>query len=362
MPRLEPPAAREIDHRAFYVILTILTLAFAWVIWPFFGAVMWGAILALLFRPIYLRLLHLMGERPNLAALATLTLVVVLVILPVVLVAVSLLQEITGLYARVKSGEVNFGHYFDQIVAALPAGASGLMDRLGLGDLASLQSKLTAALAQRGDSLAKRAVDFGSDTIDLVIGFCIAIYLLFFLLRDGSAISRRVRDAIPLAPQAKANLLVRFTTMVRATVKGNVVIAIMQGALGGIAFWILGIHAPLLWAVVMAFLSLLPAIGAALIWVPVALYLLATGQVWQGVSLIAFGVLVIGLVDNVLRPILVGKDTRMPDYLVLITTIGGLAVFGINGFVIGPVIAAMFISAWDLLTAERHGGPPAGAA
>ena len=362
MPRPEPPAARDIDHRAFYVILTVLTLAFAWVIWPFYGAVMWGAILALLFRPLYLKLLARMGERPTLAALATLTIVIVIVILPVGLVTVSLIQEVQGLYGRVKSGEVNFGRYFDQIVAALPAGASGLMDRLGLGDLTSLQSKLTAAMAKRGDSLAQRALDFGSDTIDLVIGFCIAIYLLFFLLRDGSAIARRVKDAIPLAPQAKANLLARFTTMVRATVKGNVVIAIMQGALGGIAFWILGIHAPLLWAVVMAFLSLLPAVGAALIWAPVALYLLAVGQVWQGAALIAFGVLVIGLIDNVLRPILVGKDTRMPDYLVLITTIGGLAVFGINGFVIGPVIAAMFISAWDLLTAERHGGPPAGAA
>ena len=110
---------------------------------------------------------------------------------------------------------------------------------------------------------------------------------------------------------------------------------------------------PMLWAVVMAFLSLLPAVGAALIWGPVALYLLATGQVWQGFGLIAFGVLVIGLIDNVLRPILVGKDTQLPDYVILISTVGGLAVFGLNGFVIGPLIAAMFVSAWQLLAAER---------
>ena len=103
----------------------------------------------------------------------------------------------------------------------------------------------------------------------------------------------------------------------------------------------------------MAFLSLLPAVGAALIWGPVALYLLATGQLWQGFGLIAFGVFVIGLIDNVLRPILVGKDTQMPDYVVLISTVGGLALFGLNGFVIGPVIAAMFIAAWQLLAADR---------
>ena len=165
--------------------------------------------------------------------------------------------------------------------------------------------------------------------------------------------AREVRAAIPLAPEPKERLLERFTTVIRATVKGNILVAAAQGALGGLAFWALGVHAPLLWGVVMAFLSLLPAVGAALIWAPVALYLLAVGQVWQGLGLILFGVFVIGLIDNVLRPILVGKDTAMPDYVVLIATIGGLALFGLNGFVIGPVIVAMFLSAWQLLASER---------
>jgi predicted PurR-regulated permease PerM len=136
-------------------------------------------------------------------------------------------------------------------------------------------------------------------------------------------------------------------------VKGNIVVAILQGALGGLIFWLLGIHAPLLWGVLMAFLSLLPAVGAGLVWAPVALYFLATGAVWQGAVLIAFGVLVIGLVDNLLRPVLVGKDTRMPDYVVLVSTLGGIAIFGLNGFVIGPLIAAMFIAARDLFAASR---------
>jgi predicted PurR-regulated permease PerM len=179
------------------------------------------------------------------------------------------------------------------------------------------------------------------------------IYLLFFLLRDGASVASRIRAAIPLAPPTKERLFERLTTVIRATVKGNIVMAAAQGALGGLAFWVIGVHAPLLWAVVMAFLSLLPAIGAALIWGPVSLYLLATGQVWQGVGLIAFGSLVMGLIDNVLRPLLVGKNTQLPDYLVLFSTVGGLAVFGLNGFVIGPVIAAMFISAWDIFSADR---------
>ena len=124
--------------------------------------------------------------------------------------------------------------------------------------------------------------------------------------------------------------------------------AIAQGALGGLIFWILGIHAPLLWAVLMAFLSLVPAVGAGLVWLPVAIYFLITGATWQGMVLIAYGVLVISVVDNILRPILVGKDTKLPVYVVLISTLGGISVFGINGFVLGPVIAAMFMAIWHI--------------
>jgi predicted PurR-regulated permease PerM len=125
-------------------------------------------------------------------------------------------------------------------------------------------------------------------------------------------------------------------------------VAAIQGALGGLGFWYLGVSGALLWAVLMAFLSLLPAIGAGLVWVPVAVYFLLAGVLWKSLALTAYGLLVIGLVDNLLRPILVGKDTRMPDYIVMITTLGGMAVFGINGFVLGPVIAAMFIAVWHI--------------
>ena len=279
-----------------------------------------------------------------------------MVILPVTLVAISLAQELTAMYQRVKSGQVNFGAYFAQIVAVLPSWASGLLERLGLDDLTALQTTLTAAINQRGETFASRAVNFGQDALDLVVGFCIAMYLLFFLLRDGAAVAREIRAAIPLDPPVKARLLERFTTVIRATVKGNVLVAAAQGTLGGLAFWVLGVHAPILWAVVMAFLSLLPAVGAALIWGPVAIYFLATGHFWQGGVLIFVGVFVIGLVDNILRPVLVGKDTQMPDYIVLMSTIGGMAIFGINGFVIGPVIAALFMAAWSLFADSGHVG------
>jgi predicted PurR-regulated permease PerM len=180
------------------------------------------------------------------------------------------------------------------------------------------------------------------------------LYLLFFLLRDGSVLTRHAADAIPLHRDLQHDLAAKFATVIRATIKGNIVVALVQGTLGGLAFWTLGIEAALLWGVLMAFLSLLPAVGTALVWAPVAIYLLATGAIWQGVALIAYGVLVIGLVDNVLRPVLVGKDTKMPDYIVLLSTLGGLAVFGFNGFVIGPIIAAIFIAVWHTLAASNR--------
>jgi predicted PurR-regulated permease PerM len=179
------------------------------------------------------------------------------------------------------------------------------------------------------------------------------LYLLFFFLRDGPELARKMRTALPLEENHKRRLQLKFNRVVRATVKGNVVVAVTQGALGGAIFWFLDIPSALLWAVLMAFLSLLPAVGAGIVWAPVAVYFLLSGMIWQGVVLGLFGVFVIGLVDNVLRPILVGKDTKMPDYMILISTLGGLAVFGLNGFVIGPLIAALFMSSWALFVETK---------
>jgi predicted PurR-regulated permease PerM len=178
----------------------------------------------------------------------------------------------------------------------------------------------------------------------------IALYLAFFLIRDSNSVLHSVWHAVPLAAVHKKVLLEKFTTVIRATVKGNLLIAAIQGALGGLGFWYLGVSGAVMWAVLMAFLSLLPAIGAGLVWLPVAVYLLLADEFWKSLALVAYGVLVIGLVDNLLRPILVGKGTHMPDYIVMITTLGGMAVFGINGFVLGPVIAAMFIAVWHIRT------------
>jgi predicted PurR-regulated permease PerM len=228
------------------------------------------------------------------------------------------------------------------------------LNRFGLTNFSALHDRLSAALIQGSKYLAGQALSIGKGTANFIVSLLLMLYLLFFFLRDGGALTRRIRDAVPLRAEQQRALFTKFAIVTRAMFKGNLLVAAVQGALGGLIFWFLGIHAPVLWGVLMAFLSLLPAVGAAGVWLPVAIYFLATGAVWEGIVLIAYGAFVIGLVDNLLRPYLVGKDTQMPDYVVLISTLGGIAIFGLDGLVIGPVIAAMFIAVWDIFSAARQ--------
>ncbi len=355
MSTSEPANTPSLEDRVFLFLVIAVSLAFAWILWPLFGAVLWGVIIAIMFVPLYRRLSRSMRQRRTLAALTTEVIILVMVILPVTLIAALMLQEALSTYERIQSGDLDFGRLFQQVFDAMPAWMAGLLDRAGLTSLRVVQERLSAGMSQGVQFLATQALNLGQNTLNFILSLFVMLYLLFFLLRDGDDLARRIRNAIPLPADQKRDLTLRFTTVIRATVKGNLVVAVVQGALGGLIFWFLGIHAPVLWGALMAVLSLLPAVGAGLVWVPVAVYLLVTGAVWQGLVLTAFGVLVIGLVDNLLRPILVGKDTRMPDYVVLISTLGGIAVFGINGFVIGPMIAAMFITVWDILASSRSG-------
>ena len=350
-----PPRPPTIESRAFLLLLVVVTLAFGLILQPFYGGVFWGMVLAILFNPLYRRILRSTRQRPTLAALATMSLVIVIVVLPLTFIVTALVQETAAVFQRIQSGELNFATMLQQIFDALPESVVRVLDRFQLGSLAALLREVSALVTKGSQAIAAQVLNIGQNTFDFMVGFVIMLYLLFFLLRDGSALSKRIKDAIPLAPEHKSELFSKFATVVRATVKGNILVAMAQGALGGMIFWFLGIPGAVLWAVVMAVLSLLPAVGAGLVWGPVAIYFLSTGAVWQGTVLVAYGICVIGLVDNILRPILVGKDTKMPDYLVLLSTLGGLAVFGLNGFVIGPVIAAMFMAVWGIFSPPRTG-------
>ncbi len=335
-------------------VLALATAAFVAILLPFYGSLMWGAIIGLLFAPLFRWFCRRFAGRATWAAVATMGLVLVIVVLPFLLIAGSLAQEGARLVHNVQAGQIDFGGYVQKVVAWLPDPVRGLLDRYGLTDAAAIQQRVGQVAGRVGQFFASQLLDIGQGTLNAVISFFIALYVAFFMLRDGSSLAASIQAAIPMQPADKAELSSTFATVVRATVKGNLVVALVQGTLGGIALAVLGVQGALLLGALMCFAALLPSVGAALIWAPAALYLLATGAVWQGVALILFGTLVIGLVDNILRPLLVGKDTKLPDWLVLLATIGGIALLGINGFVIGPVVAAMFVAVWALVRQQEE--------
>lgn len=349
----EPPTARA-GPRLLLVLLVVVSLAFAVVLTPFLSPILWGLIVALVFAPVFRRALRWTGQRRTLAALLTLGGVVLLVVLPLSMLGLALLREASDVFDRLQSGEWDPAAYLRRLFDALPAWVGTLLDRFGLTSFNTIQRRVNASVSQGVQPVALVVVDIGQDTFNFLAKLFVALYLAFFMIRDGDAIARTLRDALPLPMVHKRALFHTFATVLRATVKGHLMVALVQGALGGLAFWALGIQASLLWAVLMALLSLLPVVGSGLVWLPMALYLMASGALWPGLALVAYGVLVIGLIDNLLRPILVGKDTRLPDYVVMLSTLGGLATLGINGLVLGPAIAALFVAVWQIDMAARE--------
>lgn len=351
----EKPHRARFEEGGFLGLLLLVTVAFALVVKPFFGAILWALVLAILFHAFHRWLLKRLPGRVNTAAALTLLAIVLMVILPAILLGFALIQEITGIYAHIQSGQINIADLFRRAMALLPRWGSDWLASLGWTDFSAARESITSGLAGSMKALASQALLVGQGTLNFVLMLGVTLYLTFFLLRDGDTLARRVMSAIPLDDRQRDLIVHNFTLVIRATIKGSVVVAIVQGLIGGIVFWALGIEGALLWGVVMGLFSLIPAIGTGIVWVPVALYLLASGAIAKGVILVLCGLFVIGLVDNVLRPILVGRDTRLPDYVVLISTLGGLQVFGFHGFIIGPVVAALFIGTWTGFSDSRNG-------
>jgi len=344
---------RQLEDRVFLSFVILSTLAMAWIAMPFFSAILWALVAAIVFKPVHARLSAAMPRHRTTPALLTLILMIAIVIIPAVFLGSLLIDQAVSTYTSIQNRQIDMAKLLRDIEGGLPHWMRMALDRIGMEDLQAIQTRLANTLTDAIRIGATQAVSVGQGALSFVVQLGIMIYLSFFLIRDADALSKTIGARIPLHTRQRKNLFQKFTTVIRATVKGSFVVALVQGSLGGVIFAFLGIPAALLWGVVMGMFSLVPAVGTGIIWLPVALYLLATGAVWQGVTLLLLGVLVISMVDNVLRPILVGKDTRMPDYLVLIATLGGLSVFGMNGIVVGPVIAAMFMAAWDIFADER---------
>lgn len=348
-------ARKSLEHGFLLLLLVAATIAFAWLIGPFVGAILWGVIAAILFAPLNARLLRAMPGRPSLAALAGLLVIVAVVIIPAMLLGAALLSEASAVYVRIQSGDIDLGRTFVTAERNLPEFARRWLADIGLTDFEAVRERITRGIASSFQTLAGQAFNVGQSAFGFFLSLGVMLYLTFFLLRDGDVLTAKIERCLPLAIEQRRLLVARFVAVVRATIKGSVIVAILQGVIGGLVFWSLGVGGALLWGVAMGIFSLFPAIGTAFIWVPVSIYLLATGDIWQGVALFLCGFFIISSVDNIVRPILVGRDARMPDYVVLIATLGGFQLMGFNGFVIGPVIAALFMAVWEIFATDSGG-------
>ncbi|MDX1705581.1 AI-2E family transporter [Pseudidiomarina sp.] len=340
----------QLERKAFLILLAGVSLAFFLILEPFWSAIFWACAIAIIFSPMQSFFKQRMGDHPNSIALLTLLICMAIVVIPVIFLSVMFVQEGIQFYQRLDTGEIDPQLILQQLREAFPL-LDSLLAEFGV-NTENIREHITQLAKNASRLLARETLAIGQNTFSFLVSLALMLYLAFFLLRDGSKLQQLMIRALPLGDEREHALFKKFVEVTRATVKGNLVVAVVQGALGGIIFWALEIPGPFLWGVVMAFLSLIPAVGAALIWFPVSLYLFATGDWISASILVAYGAIVIGLADNVLRPVLVGRDTKLPDYVVLFSTIGGLSLFGINGFVIGPLLAALFLACWQIFMTD----------
>lgn len=343
-------SSRTLQNAFFLSLLLLTTLGFFGLIQSFLQPIFWAAVLATIFHPLYEWITRALGGRSNPASAITIVIIILLVIVPLLVTGVAVASEASSLYNRIATGDLDPQMIVQWIEQNAP-GVTEVLAQVGVS-APELQAELSAAAVNVSRYLATEAVSVGQDAIRVAGLAFLMVYLLFFFLRDGTTLLETIVGAAPIGDVRERRLLQKFAEVSRATLKGTLVIGIVQGGLGGLLFWILGINGAALWGLVMGILSLLPAVGAALVWIPAAGVLIFTGQTIKGAILLVGGAILIGLADNVLRPLLVGRDTQMPDYLILVSTLGGITIFGLSGVVIGPVVAALFLAVWDMFVQE----------
>jgi predicted PurR-regulated permease PerM len=322
-----------------------ISLLFLGMIKDFLIALLLAALTAGILHPLYKRLLKRFKGRKTLTSAVTVTLLVLLGVAPLVTFAI-----IVGMQA------VEIGKSVEPWVREQLTGTTTL-DRLiervpQLSLLRPYKNQIFEKLGELGSHVGTLAVSAftraAQQTFAFFVLLFVMLYATFFFLIDGRETLRKILYYLPLPPEDEGRLVARFVSVARATIKGTGAVGAVQGTVGGLAFWVAGISGAAFWGTVMAVLSVLPGIGSAAVWVPAVGYLVAVGRSGAALLLFLWCFAVVGTIDNFLRPWLVGKDTKMSDLLVLLSTLGGIVMFGAVGVVIGPIVAALFVTTWEI--------------
>ncbi len=341
---------REKFHRATILLLAVsISIVFFAMIRGYLKALLLAAIFSGLLHPLYRWILTKIGGKRALASVATLLILLLLIVLPlsgffgIVATQAYRLSEsvIPWVQDQIRSPE-QFGTRLPEWVP--------FVDKLQ-PYTSQIVSKLGEFAGHVGAFLFTTLSGATRGTAKMFLGLFIMLYAMFFFLMSGPEILDRILGYLPLTSLDKKRLVEKGLSVTRATVKGTLVIGVVQGTLAGGAFAVAGIEGAAFWGTLMAVLSMIPAVGTALVWVPAVIYLYITGEAAAATGLLVWCAAVVGTVDNVLRPRLVGGDTQMPDLLILVSTLGGLSMFGAIGIVVGPIVAGIFMTVWDIFGA-----------
>jgi predicted PurR-regulated permease PerM len=339
--------AADTQFRKAFLLLLVggLTVALVVMLQEFLLTILVTAVISGLLYPLYTRICDRLGGRDTLAAALTVLLTLVMVVAPLLGIISLVVTQAVGITENIRPIVDRFvtePTYLDQLLRQLP----------GYSYLEPFRSQILSTVGDVVNSIGAFLVGSLSSTtrgtVSFLFHFFIGLYTMFFFFIDGPGMLNAILDHLPLHHDEKDLLKERFVSITRATVKGTLIIGVLQGVMAGLAFWVVGIPNTTFWTVVMVVMSILPLIGGAIVWVPACVFLFATGEVANAILLALFCGLVVGSVDNVLRPRLVGHDTKLHDLIILFSTLGGLIVFGPLGFIIGPILAGLFVTAWQI--------------
>lgn len=341
-PHKEALSFEKFRSLFFMGLLLLLTLTILYIFQPFLYPIFWAAIIAVMFHPMYERMVVKVKNK-SLAAFIMLFLVLLILIIPLAIVITLLIAQSYDLYTSISSrnleADVNavfrwladtpFQPFVERARTEWPEHISSFGKQASLFTFNSLKS-------------------ITQNSLHFLFMFFLMMYTLFYFFKDGGRMLKRIMHLSPLGDHYEQMLYQRFTSVTRATLKGTLIIGGIQGFLGGVLFWVTGIEGALVWGVIMTMLSIVPAVGSFVVWLPTGLVMLAIGNVWQGLTILLVGACVISLIDNLLRPPLIGKDIEMHPLLVLFSTLGGIFMFGISGFIIGPIMAALYLAVMSI--------------
>lgn len=351
--RLETLKRLKAEKFSRYFLLVVLIgigIVFFNMIKIFLIPMILAAVFVVLFYPLYGWFLKVSRNRKSLSSLVCCLVLLLGLLMPVFVIANLVSGEAINFY---QNAEQKVEELIQQGNESLLKNIKEhkLIKKLHLDKIdwqASIQESIKAAATLLATVINKAS----KGTFQLLVNLFLTFFAMYYLFRDGDKLIQRLKYLSPLADKYKEELFIRFISVSRATIKGTVVVGLIKGFIGGLTFWIFGISSPILWGVVMAILSIVPMLGAWLVMYPAALIMMLMGHIWQGVALFLISAVIISSVDNILQPRLVGRSSGLHDLLIFFSTLGGISMFGVMGFIVGPIIAALFVSILDVYSIE----------